>query len=165
MDAPLASMPEALGIQPQSQVSPLASLLMQSGGSPASQPSNFDIATESLGLNPQEQALYQRHLTNLNGPGGVDNPDGSRSTLFQTTLPHNGKFYNVPTVWDGKIEADMSPEGKFQGLNQTAMQNIQKTGIENFPSYPSEDAAEARYMQMHDFMDRDTGAYMRSRGR
>jgi hypothetical protein len=72
---------------------------------PAGQ-SNADAAHYALNLSPQEQALYNRHLTNLNGPGGVDNPDGSRSTLYQAIQEHGGRFYSVPTVWDGRREVE-----------------------------------------------------------
>jgi len=45
---------------------------------------NFDAANKSLNMTPQEQALYQRHLTNFYGTGGVDNSDGSRSPTSRT---------------------------------------------------------------------------------
>ena len=44
-------------------------------------PSNFDIAVKEMNLTPQEQNLYQHHLSNLLGPGKVNNPDGSTSTF------------------------------------------------------------------------------------
>ncbi len=71
--------------------------------------SNVEKAQTDLNLTPQERALYDRHLKNLTGPGGVDNPpdeqhpEGSRSTLYQSSVEHDGKTYNIPTVWDGKI--------------------------------------------------------------
>src|SRR4051812_4169706 len=67
---------------------------------------NSALASQELNLSPEEQALYSRHLTNLRGPGGVDNSDGSRSTLYQAVQEHNGKFYSVPTVWDGRREVE-----------------------------------------------------------
>lgn len=115
-------------------------------------PTSFEKAKADLKLTPQEEALYQRHLTNLTGPGGVDNPDGSRSTLFQTSFERGGKTYNVPTVWDGKI---LKPDD--------AIKRAEREGLDKFPSYGSEDEAEARYGKMHDYMDQDTGRYFAAR--
>jgi hypothetical protein len=114
------------------------------------QQTNLPLADAAMNLSPQEQALYMRHITNLHGPGGVDNSDGSRSTLFQVSTEQNGKTYNVPTVYDGRI---LPPREAIDRANQQ--------GIDSFPSYGSEDEAFKRYMQMHGFMDRDTGEYFR----
>ena len=89
------------------------------------------------------------HLTNLYGKGGVNNPDGSRSTLYQMTAEINGKTYVLPTVWNGQI---LSP--------QQALQQAQQYGLDKFPSYGSEQEAEARYQQMHNYMERDTETYL-----
>jgi hypothetical protein len=127
---------------------------------------NFARAMKDLGLSPQEQALYRRHLGNLWGPGGVDNPDGSRSTLYQAVQEHNGKFYNIPTVWDGKIETEKwtKPEtGQvFDVPNATALANVEKAGWDNFPAYADPDAADERYGKMHDYMEKDTNSYFNS---
>ena len=114
--------------------------------------SNFEAAKSDLQLTPEEQDLYQRHLKNLTGPGGVDNPDGSRSTLFQSSFEQDGKTYNVPTVWDGKI---LKPAD--------AMKRAQQEGLDKFPSYGSQAEAEARYGKMHDYMEKDTGQYLQQR--
>ena len=113
--------------------------------------SNYNAANASLGMNPQEQALYQRHLSNLTGPGGVNNPDGSRSTLFQMNAGIGGQNYNLPTVYDGRV---LPP--------QEAVARARTQGIGNFPSYPTPQAAEDRYQQMHGFMDKDTSSYLSS---
>lgn len=110
---------------------------------------NYDAANSALGMTPQEQALYQRHLANLWGNGGVDNPNGSRSTLFQMGADADGKTYNLPTVYDGQI---LPPDAAFQ--------KAQQQGLAQFPSYASPADAEARYQKMHGFMDRDTGSYL-----
>jgi hypothetical protein len=110
---------------------------------------NLDAAQTALGLTPQERALYERHLANLWGSGGVDNPDGSRSSLYQVGFNQGGQTYNVPSVYDGQI---ISPDAAITRANQT--------GLGQFPSYPNADSAEARYQQMHGYMDKDTGAYM-----
>jgi hypothetical protein len=131
--------------------------------------SNFAAAHAALNLTPQEQALYQRHLTNLNGPGGVDNPpdaqnpQGSRSTLYQAVQEHNGQFYSIPTVWDGKREVEpyTRPDGSVMDVpNQTALDKVAKTGWDQFPAYSTPDEADARYAQMHDYIDKDTADYM-----
>lgn len=110
---------------------------------------NLAAANAEMQLTPQEQALYQRHLQNLYGPGGVDNPDGSRSTLYQMSTEIGGRVYNLPTVYDGKI---VTP--------QEAVQRAQAQGLNTFPSYGSEQQAESRYQQMHGYMEKDTGAYL-----
>jgi hypothetical protein len=115
---------------------------------------NMRAATNTLGLTPQEQALYQRHLDNLSGFGGVMNDDGSRSTLYQGVVQGpGGRFYNVPTVWDGQILP--FPE---------ALKRVSAVGWDKFPSYATPEEADARYDAMHHYMDRDTGRYLRSRG-
>lgn len=110
---------------------------------------NLDAAQSALGLTPQEYALYARHLANLWGTGGVDNPDGSRSSLYQVGFDQGGRQYNVPSVYDGQII-----------LPDAAIARARQSGLEQFPSYPNADAAETRYGQMHGYMDKDTGAYM-----
>jgi hypothetical protein len=110
---------------------------------------NYNAANQAMNLTPQEQALYQLHLSNLWGNGGVNNPDGSRSTLYQMTAsPDGSNYYTVPTVSNGQI---LPPD--------VAWQQAQQQGLSQYPSYPSPEAADARYMQMHGYMDQDTGAY------
>ncbi len=114
---------------------------------------NFYDAQRDLGMTPQEQDFYSRHLANLYGTGGVDNPDGSRSTLYQATIQGpEDRFYTIPTVWGGKILPP--PE---------AINEVRKVGIDVFPSYGTVDEAENRYGQLHDYMERDTGDYLKSR--
>ncbi|MGY3393432.1 hypothetical protein ACVWW6_006023 [Bradyrhizobium sp. USDA 3311] len=133
---------------------------------PRSEDSAAQAAAE-LKLTPQEQALYARHLTNLRGPGGVDNADGSRSTLYQSVVEHNGRFYNVPTVWNGKIEAEKftrPSDGKvFDVPNATAKRNIESAGWDSFPSYATAKEADDRYEAMHKYMEQDTARYRDAR--
>lgn len=110
---------------------------------------NFLAANTAMQLNPQEQAFYARHLQNLYGPGGVTHPDGSRSTLYQTSVGIGDKYYNLPTVYDGKI---LSPDD--------AIARARQQGLDNFPSYPTEEEAEARYQQMHGYMENDMRDWM-----
>jgi hypothetical protein len=51
----------------------------------------------------------------------------------------------VPTVWDGQI---LSP---IEGLHTA----IARHGWDYWPSYPSSDEADARYMQYHQYMEKD----------
>ena len=129
---------------------------------------NYVAANTALNLNPQEQALYQRHLSNLYGSGGVNNPDGSRSSLYQSVQEHDGKYYNVPTVWNGKRETQpyTNPTtGETMDVpNDTAIQNVEKAGWNTFPSYQTPEAADQRYDQMHEFMNRDTQDYFKNNG-
>jgi hypothetical protein len=104
-------------------------------------------AKRRLFLSPEEQNLYRHHLQNLWGPGGVDNPDGSRSTVYTMgTEGPDGRQYNVPTVYDGQILPPDAAAARGVG------------GPVAFPSYPTPEAADARYMQMHDQMEKDAGA-------
>jgi hypothetical protein len=47
--------------------------------------------------------------------------------------------------------------------NQTALKNVEDAGWENFPSYATPQEADARYEQMHEYLGRDTGDYLRGR--
>lgn len=114
--------------------------------------SNLAAAADMLKLSPQERALYQRHVDNLTGAGGVDNPDGSRSTLYQSSVERGGKTYNIPTVWDGKI---LPPA--------EAVKRVDAEGWDKFPSYKDEQEAEQRYQLMHSFMEGDTRRYLSER--
>jgi hypothetical protein len=105
-------------------------------------------AARRLFLSPQEKNLYEHHLQNLWGPTGVDNANGSRSTLYQMSYEGpDGRTYNVPTVWNGQI---LQPDA--------AWAQAQSAGLQNFPSYNNADAAEQRYQQIHNHMEWDQGA-------
>lgn len=154
--APLSSPGAAM--QPQAPMSMAGPMMPQQ--------TNLPQADAAMNLSPQEQALYMRHIANLYGPGAVDNPDGSRSTLYQSVEPHDGQFYNIPTVWDGKRE--VQPYTRADGsvmdvANPTALNNVAKAGWNTFPAYPSPDVADARYEQMHRFLEQDTANYMKNR--
>lgn len=116
--------------------------------------SNLAAADKDMNLTPQERGLYERHLRNLNGPGGVDNPDGSRSTLYQTTVNVGGKETLIPRVWNGKILS--VPDSVARAKSE---------GIHNFPTYGSPEEAEARYQKMHSYMEKDTASYLKRRKR
>lgn len=115
---------------------------------------NLGLAMNALNLSPQERDLYMRHLMNLYGAGGVDNADGSRSTLYTMNAELGDKAYNLPTVYDGNVLAPDAAVGRARAQ-----------GLDKFPSYPSGFAAENRYQQMHNYMDRDTADYFNGRGR
>lgn len=101
-------------------------------------------AQREMNLTPQERYLYQLHLYNLqNAP--VHNDDGTTSTLRQMSFDQNGRTYNVPTVWGGAIH---SPDEAIARANEQ--------GIDRYPSYPNAQQAEARYGQMHHYLEQDT---------
>ena len=105
----------------------------------------YEQAQAALSMTPQEKGLYERHLANLNGPGAVQNPNGSISTLYQMGVQGPGGLqYNIPSVYNGRI---LPPD--------QAIRNAQQQGWHNFPSYPDPAIAEARYGQMHGYMDQD----------
>jgi hypothetical protein len=114
--------------------------------------SQLDAANTALQLTPQERALYEMHLNNLTGPGGVDNPDGSRSSLFQLSFENDGRTYNVPSVWEGQI---LEP--------RAAIDRAVQYGLDKFPSYGSDEEAESRYDKMHQFMEMDTQKWLAGR--
>ena len=109
---------------------------------------NMTAADTAMSLSPQEKDLYQRHLDNLNGFGGVNNANGSRSTLFAATMGSEDKTYVVPTVHDGQILS-----------GQQLRDKINEIGIDKFPSYSSQGEADQRYDQMHSFMEKDTAEW------
>ena len=113
---------------------------------------NFRAASTDMQLSPQEQFLYKMHLTNLTSSGGVDNPDGSRSTLYVNTFGIGDKTYVIPSVWNGKI---LAPDD--------SLAKAKSKGLDNFPSYASEDEAKQRYNTMHSYMEKDTAKYLDTR--
>jgi hypothetical protein len=104
---------------------------------------NMLAARSSMGLSPEEIALYQHHINNLQ-QGGVQNSDGSTSTLYQLSFQDGDRTYNIPTIY-GNTRLD--PE--------EAIARAYKTGLQNFPSYKSPFAAENRYNRMHGYMEMD----------
>lgn len=100
---------------------------------------------ERLALSPQEQGLWQHHLGNLGnmGSGGVRNQDGSISTVRQAVVTGpDGKFYSIPTVWGGKVLSE-----------RDAISRAAEIGWDKWPSFASPQSADARYQQMHRFME------------
>lgn len=104
-------------------------------------------------LSPQEQNLYWHHLTNLYGPGKVEQPNGDISTLLQAVVGGpGGQFYSIPTVWDGQVLT--IPEAKT---------NAASAGWENWPAYRDPMAADLRYEDIHRLMDRDMARFLSNR--
>ena len=71
---------------------------------------------------------------------GLDNPDGSRSSLRQATVQVGDKVYSIPTVRNGQI---------LEGPD--AIKAAEAVAWGKFPSYANHDEGEARYGQMYDF--------------
>jgi hypothetical protein len=116
---------------------------------------NYEAAYRQLKLNPQEQYLYQTHLENLD-KGGVLNK-GGLSTLFNMTREIEGKHYVLPRVWptESGLQILSPDEATMRALSE---------GIDNFPSYKSEDEATKRYNQMHEYMEQDLMKSSKRRG-
>jgi hypothetical protein len=147
----VSRMPESTNIQDRRKVTPVPLPRARPSRSDPFAPhpvmpqqSNLPMAEAEMNLTPQEQALYMRHLYNLYSPGGITNPNGSRSTLMQAGVNIDGKEYNIPTVYDGR----------FVPIDE-AVNRAKAQGMHNFPSYNTPEEAEARYQQMHKFMERD----------
>jgi hypothetical protein len=107
-------------------------------------------------LTPQEQNLVEHHLDNLYGPGKVISPSGNVSTVLQavtTRRPDGSRYYNIPTVWDGKVLTV-----------DEAAERAAKAGWDKWPSYATPEQADLRYEWMHDLMAKDTGAYRAAGG-
>jgi len=122
-------------------------MIMRRKGFRADFSPNFAKAVGQLRLTHQEQNLYRHHLKNLS-KGGVSNPDESISTLYQIVQEHNGRYYNLPTVWDNKIVD-----------RDTAYQRALDSGIHRFPSYGSEQEADKRYSDMHKYLEADMAGW------
>jgi hypothetical protein len=103
---------------------------------------------KQLKLSQQERSLYSRHLENMTGAGGVNNPNGSRSTVSAIYANLNGKAYVLPTVYDGKKLSE-----------NDAIAKAKKVGLDKFPSYANEKEADARYRKMYSFMEKDAESY------
>lgn len=106
-------------------------------------------ADAAMNLTPEERYLYNTHLQNLNGTGKIVHPDGSISSLLQMSFEQDGKFYNIPTVVGGK---QLGP--------RDAIRAAERVGLDKFPSYDSEDEAEARYSALHEFLGKDTADFI-----
>lgn len=115
--------------------------------------SEAEANKEMGGLTPQESKLYNTHLRNLIGPGGVDNEDGSRSTVLTQISEYDGRYYLIPTVHEGKIL------NKGEKMSEDANAIAEKNGLENYASYPTLEEAQARYAQLHKYMEKDTQTY------
>ena len=124
----------------------MPSLADQLGAAGSQGGTSFDKATADLALTPQEQNLYQFHLNNLWSGGGFVHPyTGDVSTLLQSVVQGPDKrYYNVPTVWDGKQHSD-----------DEAYDHAASIGWSKFPAYASPDIADARYEKMHEYLGQD----------
>jgi hypothetical protein len=132
----------------QQQQNPVLSALSTEGY-------QFPEMMKAMQLTPQEQFLYQYHMRNLLGSGKIMQPNGDVSTLLQAVVTGpNGRYYNIPTVWGGK---QLDP--------RAAAEQAAKIGWEKWPSYDTPEAADTRYMKMHDFMDKDVGLWLSRQGK
>jgi len=118
------------------------------------QQTNFYDAVQNLRLTPQEQNLYQHHLRNLYMGGSAQLHPDSISTLLQAVVTGpDGRYYNIPTIWGG--QALPVP---------LAAQMARSYGWDRWPSYSSPQAADARYNQMHQYIDRDGRRWLDQHG-
>jgi hypothetical protein len=105
---------------------------------------HYLAALKELGLTPQEQYMFRHHLGNLRR-GGVKQPGGQTSTYLGSTFEIGGRHYMLPTVWDNQVVPPDAAVGRARAA-----------GLDNWPSYASEDEAEQRYDQIHGYMERNT---------
>jgi hypothetical protein len=117
---------------------------------------NLDAAHRELTLTAQERALYERHLDNLYGPGGIDHPSGDRYTVLPVSIEGpDGRTYLVPTVFNGRSLEPDTPEHR-RAIDDAG-------GLSAFPSYATREEADARYNAIYEHMGRDAQAYRRGR--
>jgi hypothetical protein len=93
---------------------------------------------------PQERYLYQHHLGNFRR-GGVPHPTGEISTVYSRGMDLNGRYYILPSVWNGELIND----------EDEILRRAHQAGLENFPSYANAKEGEARYQELHKVMERD----------
>lgn len=105
---------------------------------------NYQNAVRELKLTPQEQYAYQHHLRNR-AMGGVKQPNGDISTYLSKSFTFGNRTYMLPSVWDNKIIND----------NKEIVRRAREIGMDKWPSYDSVKAAEARYNDMHRYMELD----------
>jgi hypothetical protein len=60
--------------------------------------------------------------------------DGGMGTEYQMTIDHNGRWYNVPTIWGGQV---LPPREAYKMARQAI-----SAGGWPFPNYPTLDQAE-----------------------
>lgn len=125
-----------------------AGITLAKGGRPADGQSQADA---DMTLTPQEKNLWTRHRANLD-QGGVKNADGTTSTLSTITTEIDGRTYVLPTIWDNKRLG-----------TEEAIGRAKKAGLEKFPSYGSEEEANARYDKLHSLIEKDTARTLADR--
>lgn len=108
---------------------------------------NYMAAVRELNLTPQEKYAYQHHLSNLDRGGVQDSGGNETSTYLSLGVTIGDRYYMLPAVWDNQIVS--TPE---------AVQRAQAIGLARWPSYGSPQEGEARYAQMHRYMERDLNA-------
>jgi hypothetical protein len=109
----------------------------------------LSLADRNLRLNRRETRLYERHLDNLYGSGGVDDGLGGRATLLSDIVSEGGRHYIVPRIWDGKVLS-----------SSEALKMARKESLRRLPAYSSKAKAEARLRDIHEYMDMDSEVWL-----
>jgi|SRR5262245_10193819 len=90
-----------------------------------------------------QRYTYQHHYNNLL-KGGVKQKDDSTSTFRAIGVDIGGKYYMLPTIWDGK-----------QVSNKEAVKRAKEVGLDSFISDKRRDRAEKMYEDVHQKMMED----------
>ncbi len=103
-------------------------------------------------LNDKEQGLIDYHRSVLANKQHMIK-DGALTTIWITgvTNPADGRIYNVPGYFDGKIQTDAAAQARAKEL-----------GWDRFPSYDSGDQANNAAREMHKIIEQDGQNFMMS---
>jgi hypothetical protein len=109
----------------------------------------------------QERHLVEHHQQMMTSGKAVHNADGSTSTVLQRVVEHDGKFYSIPSVYDGKIVR--GEENVIKAALEEGKAHGSADGWSYWPSYDTPDQADNRYLKplkkggksLHDIMEQD----------
>jgi len=103
-------------------------------------------------LSDKEQALIDYHRSILANKKHMIK-DGQLTTIWITgvTNPADGRIYNVPGYFDGKIQTDAAAQARAK-----------EVGWDRFPSYENGEQANNAAREMHKIIEKDGQTFMKS---
>lgn len=159
MAAAAAQAPASAGVKPQMAPPtspPPTSPPPTDGGVPASvappkyNPAVIEAAQKALTLTPEERGLYTHYMENGMAPAAAGAAQRPATPAPPFNLQVGDKFHALPTMWGGQALSWDDPQQRAKLLG-----NIQNAGgFAKYPSYPSAEAANARYAALRNYMAR-----------